>query len=75
MKRTNPFDNQSIQSNNINQNEKNNPPLTNQTKKQSTKYENQNNTFSQLSNYDSNSIKNDAIKFEYVQKKKYNCKL
>ena len=75
MKRTNPFDNQSIQSNNINQNEKNNPPLTNQTKKQSTKYENQNNTFSQLSNYDSNSIKNDAIKLEYEQKKKYNCKL
>ena len=76
MKRTNPFDNQNIQSNNNNQNLNNNPPSINQTKKLPTQYEQNQNykSVSQLSNYETDSIKNDSIKLEYEQKKIYNCK-
>ncbi len=64
MKRANPFDNQNIQSNNNIQNLNNNPPSKNQTKKLPTLYEQNHNYkwISQLSNYETDSIKNDAIK-------------
>jgi hypothetical protein len=76
MKRINPFDNQNIQSNDNIQNLNNNPPSKNQTKKLPSQYEQNQNykSISQLSNYETDSIKNDAIKIEYEQKKKYNCK-